>query len=295
MKLIVSLLLLHTSVVAFSPVAHRAKVYHLQAVETSTPSDQDLNEKLDFVAHKLKLQCYDVDTGVYGIDSKDSHYGIEALRVKLPFEPSLGLDLTEVAHGDLDNRGLVLVSGLSGEATKSSIEIGDTIIGVFAGEDFKESTTALNFEETMNTIVNAKLHASAAGDDTIEIELNRLVAKAKIKLVVDDGSGKDQVIDALAGDNLRLVLMHHHLNLYDSKTHRLDQPRVTGDCGGEGICGTCLVEVEEGMDALNNQGPQEKEIMTGRPEAWRAACKTILGANNQEAEIKVRLHPQSKA
>jgi ferredoxin len=287
--------LLHTPAFAFSPVAHRAKVYHLQAVETSTSSDQDVNEKLEFVAHKLKLQCYDTDTGVYGIDTKDFHYGIEALRVKLPFEPSLGLDLTEVAHGDLDNRGLVLVSGLSGEASKSPIEIGDTIIGVFAGEDFKESTTALNFEETMNTIINAKLHASAAGDDTIEIELNRLVAKAKIKLVVDDGSGKDQVIDALAGDNLRLVLMHHHLNLYDPKTHRLDQPRVTGDCGGEGICGTCLVEVVEGMDALNNQGPQEKEIMTGRPKVWRAACKTILGADNQEAEIKVRLHPQSKA
>lgn len=291
MKVLV-LLLIQTAALAFCPIQtkHRQPLF---AADTFT--EQELNEKLEFVAHKLKLQCYDPDTSVYGIDSKDFHYGIEAIRVVLPYEPSLGLDLTEVAHGDLDSRGLVLVSGTSGIAADSNIKVGDTIIGVFAGEDFKESTTALNFKETMDTIVSAKLHAQAAGADTIELELNRLVPKAKVKLVVDDGSGESSTIDALAGDNLRLVLMHHHLKLYDPKTHRLDQPMVTGDCGGEGICGTCLVAIEEGMKSLNKPGPQEQEIMTGRPKTWRAACKTVLAADNKDAEIKVRLHPQSKA
>ena len=195
-------------VVAFSPLTS-PKTGTTRLLSASTPAtEKELNERLEFISQKLKLQCYDQDTSVYGIDSKDYRYGIEVLRVDLPFEPSLGLDLTEVAHGGAyDNRGLVLVSGVSGNAANSPIQVGDTIIGIFAGEDFKESTTAVNFEETMDTIMRAKLHAMASGDGTISLELNRLVPKAKVKLVVDDGTGRTETIDALAGDNLRLVLM----------------------------------------------------------------------------------------
>jgi len=62
----------------------------------------------------------------------------------------------------------------------------------------------------------------------------------------------------LSGDNLRTLLMHHNVRVYDERTIRLDT-LGTGDCGGEGICGTCLVEVLEGMETLNPKSVKEEE------------------------------------
>mmetsp|Transcript_16082 Transcript_16082/g.19348 ORF Transcript_16082/g.19348 Transcript_16082/m.19348 type:complete len:154 (-) Transcript_16082:113-574(-) len=130
---------------------------------------------------------------------------------------------------------------------------------------------------------------------TISLELNRLVKRAKVKVVVEEPGDPDGAteIDALAGDNLRLLLMHNHLKIYDDRTRRLDQPLATGNCGGDGVCGTCLVAIREGEESLNHKAPQEEEITTGRPKHWRAACKSIVGADNKEATIRVRVHPQS--
>ena len=36
------------------------------------------------------------------------------------------------------------------------------------------------------------------------------------------------------------------IKLYDSRTGRFDSPYQTGDCGGEGTCGTCMVAVLQG-------------------------------------------------
>lgn len=36
---------------------------------------------------------------------------------------------------------------------------------------------------------------------------------------------------------------YHENQVYDPKTLRYDQPYATGNCAGEGICGTCFVEV----------------------------------------------------
>lgn len=262
---------------------------------TATSHEEELNQKLDDIAHKLKLQIYDVTTGVYGFESKDHDYGIENIHTEIHVEPTLGIELTEVAHADTrDDRGLVLVSSVFGNAAKDTkIEVGDTIIGVFAGPDFKETTTALPYDDTVDVIDRAKKHALDTGDGVISLELNRVVKRAKVKVVVEE-DGKDPVtIDALAGDNLRLLLMHNHINLYDANTHRLDQPGLTGDCGGEGICGTCLCAVREGMNELNKPGPQEQSIMKNRPATWRAACKTVVGAKNEEATIRIHIHPQT--
>jgi hypothetical protein len=257
----------------------------------------DLSVELDEIGHKLRLHAFDVDTGVYGFESKDRFYGIENIRTQLHFEPSLGLELTEVAHSDVDHRGLVFVSKVDGNAMHEGtpIHVGDTIVGVFVGEDFKESTTGFDYELTTDVISRAKNHAIATGQGHISLELNRLVKRATVQVEIEEEHGKVTTIEALAGDNLRLVLMHHHAKLYDGKTPRLDQPSLTSDCGGEGICGTCLVAVRKGgMSHLNDIGPQESSILMGRPATWRAACKTIVGADNEEGTtLRVRLHPQS--
>lgn len=234
-------------------------------------SETELDEELEWIAHQLKLEVYDPDTSVFGFGSRDPAYGIENIRVSLSLplqEESLGLDLTELAHArdPADSRGLVLVSHVFGNAVASGrIKEGDTIVGVFVGDKFKESTTAMNFKETVDILEQAKDYATDNGITTIDLELNRLVKRETVKVSLEedwrDGHGDAPTsteIEGLAGDNLRTLLMHNHAQVYDERTVRLDTLGC-GNCGGEGICGTCLVEVLEGMESLNPKGPQEKE------------------------------------
>ncbi|KAG7358438.1 ferredoxin [Nitzschia inconspicua] len=273
----------------------------LSSLPPAASVDQDVADWLDTVAQKLRLQVYDLDTGVYGLESKDPDFGIEVIRTFLHIsdgDDSLGLELTEVAHGRSDHRGLVLVSAILEEevAKNKPIHVGDTIVGVFVGENFKESTTDMDYDDTVDVLSRAKEYAKSVGGSTISLELNRLVKRATIHVIVEDETGHDAVkFDAKAGDNLRSLLMHHHASLYGNgkaALHRLDQPTLTNDCGGEGICGTCLVKINEGMSHLNAIGPQEYSILQGRPESWRASCKTVVGADNEEGStLRIRLHP----
>ena len=271
-----------TTATAFTPLL-LAKHCRLTTSSLKQASDktvtEDVTDKLNHIAHKLRLQVYDADTGVYGIESKDPNYGIETIRTFLHMDQfnldSIGLELTEMAHGRGDHRGLVLVSDVMvDDEQHAKIKVGDTIVGVFVGEHFKESTTGLDYDDTVDVLDRAKKYAYDLGGTTISLELNRLVKKATVTVVVQDGGSTATIIEAKAGDNLRALLMHHHqtAKLYDPKQHRLDQPGLTGDCAGEGICGTCLVQVLQGMEHLNKIGPQESSILQDRPSSWRAAC-----------------------
>jgi hypothetical protein len=199
----------------------------------------EIENQLDEIAHKVRLNVYDVDTSVYGIESKDPLYGIENIHTNIRMDSSgwLGLELTEVAHSELDHRGLVLVSKVTGHALHDTpIHVGDIIIGVFCG-DFKESTTGLDYDDTVDVINRAKKYSLDHHEHgSITLELNRVVKKAQVKVIVDGDDGKETQIDALAGDNLRLLLMHNHLQLYDERTHRMDQPNICGNCGGTFQC-----------------------------------------------------------
>jgi ferredoxin len=242
------------------------------------------------IAHKLSLQVYDIDDGIYGFDSKDPRYGLEVVKTSVEIEPSLGIELTELASGS-DHQGLVLVSGVNGNAAQAdpNIEVGDLITGVFAGDSYKERTTALDYELTVKAINEAKEHSK---DGSITLQLNRLVKRARIVVEVDDGK-QVQTLEALAGENLRSLLMRKHVKLYDPKTKRFDQPFSTGDCSGEGICGTCLVAVQEGAELLSPQNELENLITTGRPTSWRASCRAILGPDNQPGKIRILTSPQT--
>jgi hypothetical protein len=292
---------------SFSPVVSPFGILTRHAVSLRVASNEhslskDVGQMLEDIARKLRLKAYDLGSGVYGFESKDPDYGIETIRTFLHMEEDnmdrLGLELIEVAHGEHDHRGLVLVSGIFDEdvAKNKPIQKGDTIVGVFVGDHFKESTTGLDYDETVDILNKAKEYAKSVGGSTISLELNRLVKRATVDVFVEDETGNEPIkIQAKAGDNLRTLLLHHHTELYGdpkSRLHRLDQPSLTGDCGGESICGTCLVKVVQGMSHLNKIGPQESSMLTGRPESWRASCKTVVGADNQEGTtLRIRLHP----
>jgi len=98
----------------------------------------------------------------------------------------------------------------------------------------------------------------------------------------------------LAGENLRRLLMRKGVQLYDKRAKRFDMPYATGDCGGDGLCGTCLVKVLQGMEVLNERHNDENLITRGRPVSWRASCRTVVGADNKPGTLRITLHPQSR-
>lgn len=48
------------------------------------------------------------------------------------------------------------------------------------------------------------------------------------------------------GANLRTALNSQNIKMYDDRTYRFDSPFQTGNCGGDGTCGTCVVAVLSG-------------------------------------------------
>lgn len=286
-----------------------AKASLLPLQQNPTSVEAELNDQhLEGIAHKFRLQVYDVDTGVYGFESKDPDMGIEVIHAQVQMDSNgwLGLDLTEVAHSDVDHRGLVLVSAVSDQQHHQTqdIQMGDTIVGVFVDDTFAESTTGLDYDETVRIINDAKLHATKRRSlehgqaGKLTLELNRLVKRATVQVqIVDDNDNVVTELNAKAGDNLRTFLMHHNTQIYDKDRHRLDQPRVAGsNCGGEGICGTCVVAIQDGMEHLNKVGPQESTLLKGLPSDWRATCKAVIGADNvTDTILRVRLHPHATA
>jgi hypothetical protein len=301
MKLFFIHLILLTAVSSFLAPLPR-HVTSTTVLQQEAAAETQLNSKLEEIAHKLRLQTYDVDTAVYGMESKNHLAdGIEVIHTEVHMDDNgwLGLELTEVAHSNVDHRGLVLVSAVSDQKkhTTQDIQVGDTIIGVFVDDNFAESTTGLDYDETVKVINEAKRHSLDHGNHgRLTIELNRLVKRETVHVEIVDSDGTVTEMDALAGDNLRTLIMHHHMQLYDQDRHRLDQPSITGsNCGGEGICGTCVVAIEQGMDHLNKIGPQESSFLKGLPKSWRPICKTVVGADNLPGTtLRVRLHPHAQ-
>ena len=101
------------------------------------------------------------------------------------------------------------------------------------------------------------------------------------------------MVDSYAGENLRRLLLKREIKLYEGRTKRFGMPFATGDCAGEGICGTCLVAIDKGKELLNPMNDLEKLITKGRPLNWRASCRTIVGENDEPGELSIRTTPQS--
>lgn len=260
---------------------------------STTPDDEVLDAKLLQIAQSLKLEIFDLDEGIFGFDSRDNRYGLEVVKTKVSVDGGLGLVLTEMA-GNVDGRGLVLISEVTGNAARASppIEVGDIITGVIApSTNFRERTTGLNYDRTIEAIGRAK---EAATDGIVMLELNRLIKRAEIIVEVQDNEGNTQTISALAGENLRRLILRKGIKLYDSKTKRFDMPFAKGDCAGEGLCGTCLVEIQEGEHLLSPKDSLEELITKGRPLKWRATCRAVIGFDNKPGRIKLKTKPQSQ-
>jgi ferredoxin len=105
------------------------------------------------------------------------------------------------------------------------------------------------------------------------------------------------IVPAGYGTNLRTELQRQNFKMYDTRMPRFDSPYQTGDCGGEGTCGTCMVAVLSGKELLNDRLPVEAKGLAkqGAPANYRWSCRARLSAgSNKTGKLKVMLRPQTK-
>ncbi|PIA65292.1 hypothetical protein AQUCO_00100636v1 [Aquilegia coerulea] len=94
-----------------------------------------------------------------------------------------------------------------------------------------------------------------------------------------DGSYPVEKASAISGDKLlRNIMLDNKIELYATYGKVMN-------CGGGGSCGTCIVEIIDGKDLLNERTNTELRYLKKKPESWRLACQTIVG--NKENSGKV--------
>lgn len=87
---------------------------------------------------------------------------------------------------------------------------------------------------------------------------------ANIKFVKEN-----QEVVAADGANLRLKGIENGIDIYTL------WGKMT-NCGGYGQCGTCIVEVVEGMENLSPRTEVENKKLKKKPQNYRLACQTLV-------------------
>lgn len=98
---------------------------------------------------------------------------------------------------------------------------------------------------------------------------------ANIKFVKEDSE-----VVAADGANLRFKALENNIDLYTFSGKLMN-------CGGYGQCGTCIVEVVEGMENLSPRTEVEDRKLKKRPATYRLACQTLVNG-----PVSVRTKPQ---
>lgn len=86
---------------------------------------------------------------------------------------------------------------------------------------------------------------------------------ANIKFVKEN-----REVVAADGANLRLKAMQNGIDIYTFRGKMMN-------CGGYGQCGTCIVEIAEGMENLSPRTEVENRRLKKKPN-YRLACQTLV-------------------
>nr|CAD1823321.1 unnamed protein product [Ananas comosus var. bracteatus] len=103
-----------------------------------------------------------------------------------------------------------------------------------------------------------------------------------------DGSSPVDRVTAISGEKLlRDIMLENKIELYAAYGKVMN-------CGGRGSCGTCIVEIIDGKELLNEQTNTELRYLKKKPESWRLACQTIVGNKENSGKVVVQRMPQWK-
>ncbi len=90
---------------------------------------------------------------------------------------------------------------------------------------------------------------------------------------------ENKEVIAASGANLREKALQNRVDIYTLKG------KLT-NCGGNGQCATCVVEIVEGMENLSPKTDFEKRKLKKKPESYRLACQTLVNGS-----VKVKTKP----
>jgi ferredoxin len=80
---------------------------------------------------------------------------------------------------------------------------------------------------------------------------------------------ENREVIAADGANLRLKALENRVDLYTFSGKMMN-------CGGYGQCGTCIVEIVEGMEHLSPRTDVENRKLKKKPATYRLACQTLV-------------------
>ncbi|RCJ21943.1 iron ABC transporter substrate-binding protein [Nostoc minutum NIES-26] len=80
---------------------------------------------------------------------------------------------------------------------------------------------------------------------------------------------ENKEVIAADGANLRLKAIQNGIDIYTLLG------KMT-NCGGYGQCGTCIVEIVEGIENLSTPTDVENRKLKKKPANYRLACQTLV-------------------
>ena len=80
---------------------------------------------------------------------------------------------------------------------------------------------------------------------------------------------EDKEVIAAEGANLRFKALENRIDIYTFSGKMMN-------CGGYGQCGTCVVDIVEGMENLSPKTAVEERKLRKRPASCRLACQAIV-------------------
>jgi ferredoxin len=83
---------------------------------------------------------------------------------------------------------------------------------------------------------------------------------------------EDKEVIAADGANLRFKAIENGVDIYTLMGKMMN-------CGGYGQCGTCIVEIVEGIENLSPKTDVEKRKLGKKPESYRLACQALVNGS----------------
>uniref|UniRef100_A0A0F7GXY2 Photosynthetic NDH subcomplex B 3 n=1 Tax=Pelargonium hortorum TaxID=4031 RepID=A0A0F7GXY2_PELHO len=108
-------------------------------------------------------------------------------------------------------------------------------------------------------------------------------------VLLPDGTPDVHFRTTVGGQNLRTYMIETNIELYGPYA------RTLLNCSGGGTCGTCMVEVVEGMELLSPRTDKENDKLKRKPKDWRLACQTTVGDPNSRGLVVIQQLPEWKA
>lgn len=237
----------------------------------------------------------DRKAGVPFLDSKSKDYFVDDLSVEVSRAGGLGIGLLELAGGREDGLGITIVDAVSlgGNAEKAGVLPGDSIASITV---YETSSSGLE-EETKSRVQDCEARdfdntidalANFPGEDADKVYLGvkRIRRWPKVQVQVEyprsqcaEGFDPVKELEFFAGENLKRALQNRGIVLDDPGSPKCDY------CGSN----ACYVSIFKGKQLLNPMSLTEEKLMERNPNC-RLSCKTTVGYNMQEGDLKLKVN-----